>query len=44
MRVLWLCNIILPSAAEELHLKASNKEGWLSGICDVVKENKDFEL
>lgn len=43
MRVLWLCNIILPSAAEELHLKASNKEGWLSGICDVVRENRDFE-
>ena len=44
MRVLWLCNIILPSAAEELHLKASNKEGWLSGICDVVSKNQDFEL
>ena len=44
MRVLWLCNIILPSAAEKLNLKASNKEGWLSDICDVVKENRDFEL
>ena len=44
MRVLWLCNIVLPSAAEHLNLKASHKEGWLSGICDVVKENGDFEL
>ena len=44
MRVLWLCNIILPSAAQKLNLKASNKEGWLSGICDVVRDNKDFEL
>lgn len=44
MRVLWLCNILLPSAAETLHLKASNKEGWLSGICDVVKSNHEFEL
>ena len=44
MRVLWLCNIVLPSAAEHLNLKVSHKEGWLSGICDVVKVNKDFEL
>lgn len=44
MRVLWLCNIILPSIAPVLNLKASNKEGWLSGICDAVKVNHDFEL
>ncbi|MBO4679438.1 MAG: glycosyltransferase family 4 protein [Lachnospiraceae bacterium] len=41
---MWLCNIVLPSAAEHLNLKASHKEGWLSGICDVVKENHEFEL
>ena len=44
MRILWLCNILLPAAAEALDLKASNKEGWLSGICDVVKSNPEFEL
>lgn len=44
MRILWLCNIVLPSVAQELDLVPSNKEGWLSGICDAVKKNHDFEL
>ena len=30
MRVLWVCNIMLPVIAEALHREASNKEGWLS--------------
>ncbi|MBE5847844.1 MAG: glycosyltransferase family 4 protein [Lachnospiraceae bacterium] len=32
MKVLWLCNIMLPVIAQALGLPASNKEGWLSGI------------
>lgn len=44
MKVLWLCNIILPKVARELNLKASNKEGWLSGICSRVEQDSDFEL
>ena len=44
MRVLWLCNIMLPDVATKWGLKASNKEGWLSGICETVKRNRDFEL
>jgi len=44
MRILWLCNIILPDIAIDLGLKPSNKEGWLSGICDAVKKSHDFEL
>ena len=44
MRILWLCNIVLPDIAHRLHLKASNKEGWLSGVCNAVKESRDFEL
>jgi len=44
MRILWVCNIILPSVAKRLSVTASNKEGWLSGISETVKKNKDFEL
>lgn len=44
MRVLWLCNILLPAIAEELGLPYSNREGWLTGIyeriCGGVKEGK----
>lgn len=44
MRVLWICNIMLPSVAVRLGKKPSNKEGWLSGIIEKVKVKKDFEL
>lgn len=44
MKVLWLCNIVLPDVAGELGIPASNKEGWLSGICSAVTKSKDFEL
>ena len=36
MKVLWLCNIMLPLVAGHLGLEASNKEGWLSGLADLV--------
>ena len=29
MRILWLCNIMLPAVAKQLGVEASNKEGWL---------------
>lgn len=44
MRVLWICNIVLPEIAPLLSLNPSNKEGWLSGLVDAVKKKKDFEL
>lgn len=34
MRVLWLCNIMLPVIAEKLSLESSVKEGWISGILE----------
>jgi len=36
MRVLWLCNIMLPVVAEHLHMTASNKEGWLTGLSNKI--------
>lgn len=41
MRVLWLCNIMLPVAAEYLHREASNKEGWLTGLSSVILERRE---
>ncbi len=44
MRVLWVCNIMLPVVAEHLGLEASNKEGWLTGLSTAIlrhqKENE----
>lgn len=42
MRVLWLCNIVLPAIAKKLHMPESNKEGWLTGISEeLIKEEKN---
>ena len=40
MKVLWLCNIMLPVIAGYFHLETSNKEGWLSGLAAEVLRRK----
>ena len=37
MKILWICNIMLPDIAEKLHKEYSNKEGWLTGILSRLK-------
>ena len=44
MRVLWVCNIMLPVIAEALHREASNKEGWLSGLLAQVAAEDDSNI
>lgn len=47
MRVLWVCNIMLPFIAESLGMEASNKEGWLSGLAGKLWDRhskNDIEL
>lgn len=41
MRILWLCNVMLPLVAEQLHVEATNKEGWISGLADVTLEKRE---
>lgn len=41
MRILWICNIMLPMVAEHLGLPASNKEGWLTGLADTILKNQE---
>lgn len=36
MRVLWVCNIMLPVIARQLNLPCSNREGWLSGLLERI--------
>ena len=36
MKVLWLCNFMLPMVAEKLGREATNKEGWISGLASVL--------
>ncbi len=45
MRILWLCNIIPPVIARELHRETSNKEGWLSGLlAALLRSGREAEL
>lgn len=47
MKILWVCNIMLPVVAEHLGKEASNKEGWLTGLSDMIlrnHENNQIEL
>lgn len=47
MRVLWVCNIMLPVVARELHRETGNKEGWLTGLMDMIlrhQEDNKIEL
>ncbi|MCM1056213.1 MAG: glycosyltransferase family 4 protein [Firmicutes bacterium] len=43
MKVLWLCNVMMPMIAKKLNMEASNKEGWLSGMASVLlkKQNEN---
>lgn len=45
MRVLWLCNIMLPMVAEKLHMESNVKEGWITGILSrLIKEGKNSNI
>lgn len=47
MRVLWVCNIMLPAVAKELGVSYSVREGWLSGILSrflLEKADRDLTL
>lgn len=41
MRVLWLCNIMLPFIAKSMGQKIVVKEGWLSGLAGKLINNQD---
>lgn len=45
MRVLWLCNIMLPMIAEKLHMESTVKEGWLTGtLTRLIAEGRDGDI
>jgi glycosyltransferase involved in cell wall biosynthesis len=44
MRVLWLCNIVLPKVANHLSRKITHTGGWMVGLSDSLISNADIEL
>ncbi len=45
MKVLWVCNIMLPAVAKQLGLPYSNREGWLTGLLEkFIQEQQRSQL
>ena len=40
MKVLWVCNIMLPAIAKQLGLPYSSREGWLTAALDRVLQEQ----
>lgn len=40
MRILWVCNFMLPAIAKALGMGHTNKEGWVAGLASVIQERK----
>ena len=40
MKVLWVCNLILPEIAEQLGLPSLPKEGWIEGLLHGLLEQE----
>ncbi|MCR4896386.1 MAG: glycosyltransferase family 4 protein [Lachnospiraceae bacterium] len=41
MKVLWICNLILPEIARELNLPSLPKEGWVEGLLHGLMEQEN---
>ncbi len=45
MRVLWVCNVILPRIADEIGKVSGNKEGWLTSLSEgLLKADADLAV
>ncbi len=44
MRVLWICNLILPEIATYLGLPYLPKEGWVEGLLGQVMDREDLQI
>lgn len=44
MRVLWLCNLILPDFAEEFGVKKNPYGGWMTGMLHALDGEKSYEI
>lgn len=44
MKILWLCNIIIPQICEELHIASGNGGGWLEQLASRLDQMPEIEL
>lgn len=44
MKVLWICNLMPAFLSEAVGVAGTNKEGWIAGALDTLRQHKDIEL
>ncbi len=44
MKVLWVCNIVLPELCSEFGFRQVQVGGWLTGMWELLRENTELEL
>lgn len=44
MRILWLCNIVLPELSDIFGFRKQNVGGWLTGAWNEIKKDKELQL
>lgn len=44
LKIIWLCNTVIPEAAEKMHIRGNKPESWISGTYERIKDNDEYEL
>lgn len=44
MKVLWLCNLVLPDFSEEFAINRNNTGGWMSGMLYELEKVEDIDI
>lgn len=44
MKILWLCNLVLPDFSEEFSIKRNNVGGWMEGMLHELDKVKEIEI
>ena len=44
MKILWLCNIVLPNFSEEFGIRKYNNGGWITGMLEQLKDRAEIAI
>ena len=44
VRVLWICNLIIPEFCEAYNVKTTVLEGWMSGMYREIRRHQEYEI
>ena len=44
MKILWLCNIVLPDFSQEFGIKKNPFGGWMTGMLHELEKREDMDI